>query len=62
MRGKFEFEVALYQLSGTVKKQQRFILRDIFNNLGIMDKLEVTQENELYQIAQSGSCTVRVKS
>ncbi|WP_026843651.1 NAD(P)-binding protein [Brumicola pallidula] len=37
MRGKFEFEVALQQLSGIGTKEQPFILRDIFNNFGIMD-------------------------
>jgi prolycopene isomerase len=37
MREKFEFEVALQQLSGIGTKEQPFILRDIFNNLGIMD-------------------------
>jgi len=49
VRGEFEFEVALHQLSGMGTEQNPFIMRKIFNELGIMDKLSVVEERELYR-------------
>ncbi|MBR9727034.1 phytoene desaturase family protein [Shewanella intestini] len=49
VRGDFEFEVALHQLSGMGTEQAPFIMRQIFAELGIMDKLEVVVERDLYR-------------
>jgi len=58
VRGNFEFEVALHQLSGMGTKEKPFILRQIFQKLGIMDKLEIVQERELYRITMPGEFDV----
>ncbi|WP_394130124.1 phytoene desaturase family protein [Shewanella maritima] len=50
VRGNFEFEVALHQLSGMGTEQNPFILRKIFAELGIMDKLDVVIERDLYRM------------
>lgn len=50
VRGKFEFEVALHQLSGLGTEDKPFIMRKIFNELGVMDKVEFVQEHELYRM------------
>ena len=49
VRGEFEFEVALHQLSGMGTDQAPFVMRQIFGQLGIMDKLEVVVERDLYR-------------
>ncbi|MFS1439834.1 phytoene desaturase family protein [Shewanella sp. 10N.286.48.A6] len=49
VRGNFEFEVALHQLSGMGTEQNPFIMRQIFTELGIMDQLDVVEERELYR-------------
>jgi phytoene dehydrogenase-like protein len=50
VRGEFEFEVALHQLSGMGTKKNPFIMRKIFTDLGIMDQLNIVEERELYRI------------
>jgi len=50
VRGEFEFEVALHQLSGLGTEKQPFIMRQIFKDLGVMDKVEFVQESELYRM------------
>ena len=50
VRGEFEFEVALHQLSGLGTEENPFIMRKIFNDLGVMDKVEFVQEHELYRM------------
>ncbi|NKF52377.1 NAD(P)/FAD-dependent oxidoreductase [Shewanella sp. WXL01] len=49
VRGNFEFEVALHQLSGMGTEKQPFIMRQVFAELGIMDKLDVVVERDLYR-------------
>ena len=49
IRGEFEFEVALHQLSGMGTEKSPFVMRQIFAELGIMDKLDVVVERELYR-------------
>ena len=58
VRGDFEFEVALHQLSGMGTDENPFLLRHIFNDLGIMDDLEVVIENELYRMVMPGEFDV----
>lgn len=50
VRGVFEFEVALHQLSGLGTEKQPFIMRQIFKDLGVMDKVEFIQESDLYRM------------
>ena len=50
VRGDFEFEVALHQLSGLGTEDKPFIMRQIFNELGVMDKVQFVQEKELYRL------------
>ncbi|MFE9323763.1 phytoene desaturase family protein [Nocardia sp. NPDC052278] len=54
-RGRFEFEVALHQLSGVGAEGQPMSLREgLFQQLGIIDKLEFVQEHDLYRAAIPG--------
>jgi len=50
VRGEFEFEVALHQLSGLGPETKPFILRQMFERLGVTDKVEFIQESELYRL------------
>ncbi len=50
VRGDFEFEVALHQLSGLGTEAKPFIMRKVFQDLGVMDKVEFVQEAELYRM------------
>ena len=54
VRGDYEFEVALHQLSGLGTEKRPFIMRKIFADLGVMDKVEFVQEGELYRIVVPG--------
>ncbi|MCL6417752.1 NAD(P)/FAD-dependent oxidoreductase [Aestuariirhabdus sp. Z084] len=58
VRGEFEFEVALHQLSGMGTEAQPFVMRKVFSDLGIMDKLSVVDEKELYRIVMPGEFDV----
>ncbi len=58
VRGNFEFEVALHQLSGMGTKDEPFIMNHIFQQLGIMDRIEVVHEGELYRIVLPGELDV----
>lgn len=49
VRGDYEFEVALHQLSGLGTEQRPFVMRKLFTDLGVMDKVEFVQESELYR-------------
>jgi phytoene desaturase len=54
VRGDYEFEVALHQLSGLGTEDRPFIMRKVFASLGVMDKVEFVQESELYRIVVPG--------
>ncbi|MEV5380896.1 FAD-dependent oxidoreductase [Streptomyces nondiastaticus] len=43
-RGRYEFEVALHQLSGVGLEGQGFTLRALFDKLGVSDRIDVVQE------------------
>ena len=49
VRGEYEFEVALHQLSGLGTEERPFIMRKIFDKLGVMDKVEFVQEHQLFR-------------
>ncbi|WP_245671131.1 phytoene desaturase family protein, partial [Nocardia amamiensis] len=54
-RGRFEFEVALHQLSGVGVQGQPISLREgLFAQLGIADTLEFVQEHDLYRAVIPG--------
>ncbi|REK91810.1 NAD(P)/FAD-dependent oxidoreductase [Streptomyces inhibens] len=53
-RGRFEFEVALHQLSGLGVEGQAFSLRALFEGLGVADELEFVQEHDLYRAVVPG--------
>ncbi|WP_306369309.1 NAD(P)/FAD-dependent oxidoreductase [Nocardiopsis sp. CC223A] len=53
-RGRFEFEVALHQLSGVGVEGQAFSLRGLFEKLGVADRLEFVQEHDLYRAVVPG--------
>ncbi|BFM15622.1 FAD-dependent oxidoreductase [Maricurvus nonylphenolicus] len=58
VRGDFEFEVALHQLSGMGTEEQPFVMRQIFDQLGIMDKIEVVEEHDLYRMVLPGEIDI----
>ncbi|MCL1045108.1 NAD(P)/FAD-dependent oxidoreductase [Shewanella electrodiphila] len=57
IRGNFEFEVALHQLSGMGTDKSPFIMRQVFADLGIMDKLQVVEERDIYRFVKVASDT-----
>lgn len=54
-RGRFEFEVALHQLSAMGSKEKPGELRLLFRELGIEDKIEWIEINSLYKINLPGN-------
>ncbi len=58
VRGDFEFEVALHQLSGLGTEQRPFVMRQLFEQLGVMDKVEFVQEHALYRLAIPGQIDI----
>jgi prolycopene isomerase len=57
-RGRYEFEVALHQLSGVGLEGQSFSLRKLFDSLGVSDELEFVQEHDLYRCVVPGQVDV----
>lgn len=58
-RGRFEFEVALHQLSGVGYQDQPFGLRSgLFSQLGIADKVDFIEEAELYRAVIPGQSDI----
>ncbi|MFE7778622.1 phytoene desaturase family protein [Streptomyces sp. NPDC057445] len=53
-RGRYEFEVALHQLSGIGAEGQAFSLRGLLAELGVADKLEFVEERDLYRAVVPG--------
>jgi phytoene dehydrogenase-like protein len=53
-RGRFEFEVALHQLSGIGAEGQSTALRGLLERLGVADKLEFVEEHDLYRVVVPG--------
>ena len=50
-RGRFEFEVALHQLSGLGTPQKPGLLRTALERMGILDDLEFVEIPDLYHVA-----------
>lgn len=58
VRGDFEFEVALHQLSGLGTEQKPFVMRKLFDSLGVMDKVDFVQEQSLYRLVIPGELDI----
>jgi len=60
-RGRFEFEVALHQLSGIGTDEKPGPLRMLLNEIGVMDKLEFVPMNDLYRVVVPGQVDITLK-
>ncbi|WP_236210385.1 phytoene desaturase family protein [Metapseudomonas otitidis] len=58
VRGNFEFEVALHQLSGLGTEDKPFVMRKFFDKLGVLDKVQFIQEHALYRLVVPGELDV----
>lgn len=58
VRGAFEFEVALHQLSGMGSDDNPFVLRRTFEELGVLDKVDFVEEGELYRYCVPGKVDI----
>lgn len=54
VRGRFEFEVALHQLSGMGTERMPGPLRGILSGLGVLDRLEFVEMENLYRVVFPG--------
>ncbi len=62
VRGQFEFEVALHQLSGLGSKERPGPLRSILSEMGVMDKLEFVEMENLYRVTFPGVFDITLKA
>lgn len=62
IRGRFEFEVALHQLSGVGTEEFPGPLRNSFNDMGISDDIELIQMENLYRAVSPGNFDVTLKA
>ncbi len=61
-RGRFEFEVALHQLSGLGTAEKPGLLRLELDKLGIMDDLEFVEISDLYHVATPDGFQITLKT
>ena len=59
-RGRFEFEVALHQLSGMGTEERPGGLRRMLGSLGVMDDLEFVEMKDLYRAVKPGELDVTI--
>lgn len=62
VRGRFEFEVALHQLSGMGSQEKPGPLRAVLSELGVMDKLEFVEIKNLYRVVLPGEFDITLES
>ncbi|MBP1715397.1 MAG: hypothetical protein H6Q42_3600 [Deltaproteobacteria bacterium] len=62
VRGRFEFEVALHQLSGMGTEKKPGPLRGILGELGVLDKVEFVEMENLYRFVIPGECDLTLKA
>ncbi len=62
IRGRFEFEVALHQLSGLGTESQPGPLRDTLGKLGVLDKVEFIEQENLYRMFLPGKLDITLKA
>jgi phytoene dehydrogenase-like protein len=60
-RGRFEFEVALHQLSGMGTAEKPGPLRMSLSSLGVLDDLELVEMSELYSVSMPDGFRVTLK-
>jgi len=60
-RGRFEFEVSLHQLSGLGSVEKPGPLRGTLDRLGVMDKLEFIQMQDLYRVIVPNRLDITLK-
>jgi prolycopene isomerase len=58
VRGRFEFEVALHQLSGMGSPERPGPLRAILGEMGVLDRLEFVEMENLYRVVFPGTFDV----
>ena len=61
-RGRFEFEVALHQLSGLGTPEKPGLLRMALDKLGVMDDLEFVEIADLYHVATPDGFSITLKT
>ena len=61
-RGRFEFEVALHQLSGLGTPDKPGLLRLQLDKLGVMDDLEFVEISDLYHVATADGFRLTLKT
>jgi prolycopene isomerase len=61
-RGRFEFEVALHQLSGMGTPDRPGPLRMLFASLGILDDLEFVEMPDLFAVRMDGGLTLTLQT
>ncbi len=61
-RGRFEFEVALHQLSGMGTESNPGPLRFTMSSLGVLDRVEFVEMNDLYRIQIPGRLDISLKT
>lgn len=54
IRGRFEFDVSLHTLYGIGTDENKGLLRKLFEELGVYDKLELIPQNELFHLQLLG--------
>ncbi|RLC01566.1 MAG: NAD(P)/FAD-dependent oxidoreductase [Deltaproteobacteria bacterium] len=62
VRGRFEFEVALHQLSGLGTEEFPGPLRSTLGELGVMDKLDFVRMENLYRVVMPQSLDISLKA
>ena len=62
IRGRFEFEVALHQLSGLGFPEFPGPVRGVLSDLGVVDKIEFIQQKNLYRIVVPGKIDINLKA
>jgi phytoene dehydrogenase-like protein len=58
VRGRFEFEVALHQLSGVGRPDRPGPLRTVLGDLGVLNQLEFVEIESLYRVVMPGAVDV----
>ncbi|PKN69576.1 MAG: NAD(P)/FAD-dependent oxidoreductase [Deltaproteobacteria bacterium HGW-Deltaproteobacteria-12] len=62
IRGRFEFEVALHQLSGMGFPEFPGPLRGVLADLGVVDKIDFIQQKNLYRVVVPGTMDINLKA
>ncbi len=62
VRGRFEFEVALHQLSGMGTEKKPGPLRGMLGELGVLDKVEFVEMENLYRFVIPGESDITLQA